>query len=152
MQSQPHMMIVLMAEDDADDRLMVEEAWHEVQSPHGLRFVENGEELLDYLYHRGAYVDSQNSPRPSLILIDLNMPKVNGWQALKFIKTDPELKQIPVVVVSTSGEYDDVVQAYDLGVNGYITKSLTFDGVVQTMKALNDYWLSITTLPSQNQR
>ncbi len=150
MKLQPQMMIVLMAEDDADDRLMVEEAWNEVQSPHDLRFVEDGEELLDYLHHRGSYHDSKKSPRPSLILLDLNMPKVDGWQAVKFIKTDPELKRIPVVIVSTSGEYDDVVQAYDLGVNGYITKSLTFDGVVETIKALNDYWLSITTLPPQS--
>ncbi len=146
---QSQIMVVLMAEDDADDRLMVEEAWKELKSPHDLRFVENGEQLLDYVYHRGAYAPRHTSPCPSLILLDLNMPKVDGRQVLKTMKADPVTKRIPMVAFSTSGEDEDVVSAYDLGVNGFITKPSTFDGLVMTMKMLNDYWLSLTTLPPQ---
>ncbi len=150
MKMQSKTLIVLMAEDDADDRLMVEEAWKEIDSPHDLRFVMNGEELLNYVYHREPYQESGSAPVPSLILLDLNMPKVDGREVVKTMKVDPVLKRIPIVIFSTSDQHEDVVPAYDLGVNGYITKPLTFDDLVATMKMVNDYWLSLTTLPPQS--
>ncbi len=141
---------VLMAEDDPDDRLMAREAWTENQGAQDLRFVENGEELLDYVFHRGDYADTENAPRPSLIVLDLNMPKIDGREALKTIKSDPTVRQIPVIVLSTSGASEDITQSYDLGVNCFITKALTFDGVVKTMKAVEDFWFSTAALPLQS--
>lgn len=128
-----------MADDDADDRRLTKDALEESRLANDLRFVENGEELLDYLRHEGKYKDEPNLPRPGLILLDLNMPRMDGRTALKEIKADPELRQIPVSVLTTSKADEDIFRSYDLGVNSYIVKPVTFEALVdilQTLEAL----------------
>lgn len=139
---------ILMADDDADDRLMAGKALHDYRVKNGIRFVEDGEELMDYLYHRGKYAVPGSSPRPGLILLDLNMPKKDGREALAEIKKDPELRKIPVVILTTSKAEEDILRAYDLGVNSYITKPVTFQGLADVMKALSIYWFEIVKLPN----
>lgn len=139
---------ILMADDDADDRLMAAKALHDYRLKNGIRFVEDGEELMDYLQHRGKYADPASSPRPGLILLDLNMPKKDGREALAEIKKDPDLHKIPVVVLTTSKAEEDILRAYDLGVNSYITKPVTFQGLADVMKALSIYWFEIVKLPN----
>ena len=139
---------ILMADDDADDRLLAEKALHEYRLKNGIRFVEDGVELMDYLYHRGKYAAPASSPRPGLILLDLNMPRKDGREALAEIKADPDLHRIPVVVMTTSQAEEDIVRAYDLGVNSYITKPVSFQGLAEVMKALSIYWFEIVKLPN----
>lgn len=139
---------ILMADDDEDDRLMTKEALDETPLGSNLRFVEDGEELLDYLFQRNNYSDPAKAPRPDLILLDLNMPKKDGREALKEIKSSPELKNIPVVVLTTSKAEEDIYQTYELGVNSFISKPVTFEGMVETMKTLSLYWFNIVSLPS----
>ncbi|HIE05334.1 MAG TPA: response regulator [bacterium (Candidatus Stahlbacteria)] len=136
-----------MAEDDEDDRQMAKEALQESRLANHLRFVFDGEELMDYLYHRGRYADPASSPRPGLILLDLNMPRKDGREALREIKSDPELRRIPVVVLTTSDAEEDIIRSYDLGVNSFIKKPVTFSGMVEIMKALGNYWFQIVELP-----
>jgi two-component system, response regulator len=138
---------VLMAEDDPDDRLMAKEAFDESKLANDLRFVENGEELLDYLYRRGRYKNPADSPRPGLILLDLNMPKKDGREALKEIKSDPKLKNLRIVVLTTSKEEEDVEEAYKLTAASYITKPVKFKDLVDLVKTLGEYWLEIVKLP-----
>ena len=138
---------ILMADDDQDDCLLVKDAFKESRLRNDLRFVENGEELMDYLYHHGKYKDLGSSPRPELILLDLNMPKKDGREALREIKSDPDLHVIPVVVLTTSKEEEDVLRSYDVGANSYVTKPVTFRGLVEVMKSLGKYWLEIVELP-----
>lgn len=136
-----------MADDDPDDRMLTKEAFEENKLNNELRFVENGEELMDYLHHRGKYNDS-NAPRPGLILLDLNMPKKDGREALGEIKQDPELKRIPVVVLTTSKAEKDIVNSYNLGVNSFITKPVTFENLVKVTSKLGQYWLELVNLPN----
>ena len=117
-----------------------------------LRFVEDGEELLDYLYHRGQYEADGSAPRPGLILLDLNMPRKDGREALEVIKKDPSLKRIPVVVMTTSEADQDVARSYDLGANSYITKPVTFESLARVIKALDKYWFEIVVLPEEDER
>jgi CheY-like chemotaxis protein len=138
-----------MADDDEDDRLMAKEAFTEVKLLNYFHTVENGEELLEYLYRRGKYTDPAVSPRPGLILLDLNMPKKDGRQALKEIKADPSLRSIPIVVLTTSKAEEDILRSYDLGVNSFIVKPVTFEGLVDIMKTLTKYWFEIVELPPQ---
>lgn len=138
---------ILLADDDEDDRLMAREALEESKLANDLHTVPDGEELLDYLYRRDRYSDPANSPRPGLILLDLNMPRKDGREALKEIKADPELRQIPIVVLTTSKAEEDVFRTYDLGVNSFITKPVSFDGLVHVMKSLAHYWFTIVKLP-----
>jgi CheY-like chemotaxis protein len=140
---------ILMADDDEDDRLMARDALHEGRLPNELRFVNDGEELLQYLRREGAYADPADSPRPGLVLLDLNMPKVDGREALAAIKSDPKLRSIPVVVLTTSKAEEDVLQTYDLGVNSFITKPVTYLGLVEVMKVFTDYWLNVVDLPAE---
>ncbi len=140
---------ILMADDDEDDRLMARDALHEGRLPNELRFVNDGEELLEYLRREGRYADPASSPRPGLVLLDLNMPKVDGREALAAIKSDPGLRSIPVVVLTTSKAEEDVLQTYDLGVNSFITKPVTYLGLVEVMKVFTDYWLNIVDLPDE---
>lgn len=142
-------MIILMADDDADDRFMVKEALDEVGMEHNLYFVENGEELTDYLNRRGKFTDPATSPRPGLILLDLNMPRKDGREALKDIKSDPKLKTIPVVVLTTSKAEDDICGTYDLGVNSFIAKPVSFEALVSIMKILTRYWFQLVELPKK---
>jgi CheY-like chemotaxis protein len=138
-----------MADDDADDRMLAKDALEECRLANDLRFVEDGEELMDYLYHRGSFADPADSPRPGLILLDLNMPRKDGREALKEIRADPELRPIPVVVLTTSQAEEDILRSYDLGANSYVTKPVTFQSLVEIMKALGRYWFNIVALPPQ---
>ncbi len=140
---------ILMADDDADDRQMTREAFEESRVANDLRFVEDGEELMDYLKRRGKYSDPARSPRPGLILLDLNMPRKDGREALREIKADPSLKNIRVVVLTTSKAEQDICKSYDLSASSYITKPVTFDSLVEVIHALGKYWLEIVELPSE---
>jgi CheY-like chemotaxis protein len=149
MQDNKSSVVILMADDDEDDRLMAKEAFTEVKLLNYFHTVENGEELMEYLYRRGKYADPAVSPRPGLILLDLNMPKKDGRQALKEIKADPSLRSIPIVVLTTSKAEEDILRSYDLGVNSFIIKPVTFEGLVDIMKTLTKYWFEIVELPPQ---
>ena len=138
--------VILMAEDDADDRLLARDALAECGLDEDLRFVENGEELLDYLLQRGKY-DAQ-TPRPGLILLDLNMPVKDGREVLEEIKTNASLRRIPVVVLTTSRADTDIDRIYHLGANSFITKPVRYDSLVQVMRAISQYWLNIVELPA----
>jgi CheY-like chemotaxis protein len=136
-----------MADDDADDRDFTRTAMQESRLVNELRCVEDGEELLDYLLRRGRYTDPKDSPRPGLILLDLNMPRKDGREALREIKSDPGLKHIPIVVLTTSKAEEDVLRSYNLGANCFITKPVTFEGLVEVVKVLDKHWLQIVELP-----
>ncbi len=138
---------ILMADDDEDDCMLASEALAESRLANDLHVVQNGEELMDYLYRRGKYVDFGSSPRPGLILLDLNMPKKDGREALKEIKADPQLRQIPIVVLTTSKAEEDIYRSYDLGANSFITKPVTFAALVEVMKTIGKYWFEIVELP-----
>jgi two-component system, response regulator len=138
---------ILMAEDDPDDRLLTKDALAESRLTNELYFVEDGLELLDYLHQRGVYADPQRAPRPGLILLDLNMPRMDGREALAEIKADPDLRRIPIVVLTTSKAEQDILNTYDLGVGGFVTKPVSFDGLVEVLKAIGKYWFQIVELP-----
>jgi CheY-like chemotaxis protein len=138
---------ILVADDDPEDCLFIKEAFKEGLLVNGLRFVVDGEDLMDYLRHQGRYQDPSVSPRPGVLLLDLNMPRKDGREALKEIKSDPDLRSIPVVVLTTSKDEEDILRSYDLGANSYITKPVTFAGLVEAIKALGRYWFEIVELP-----
>lgn len=145
----PKPITILLADDDSDDRLLACEALRESRLSNELHCVEDGEELLDYLYQRGRYGEGQQeAPRPGIILLDLNMPKKDGREALREIKADPSLRSIPVVVLTTSKAEEDIYKTYDLGANSFITKPVMFEGLVRVMKDLGKYWFEIVELPS----
>jgi CheY-like chemotaxis protein len=137
---------ILMADDDADDRMMAQDAMRENRLENSFRCVEDGQELMDYLTRSGKYA-RQHAPRPGLILLDLNMPRKDGRQALSEIKSDPELRRIPVVILTTSKTEEDVLRSYDLGANSFITKPVTFDRLVAIVRTLGNYWFKIVELP-----
>jgi CheY-like chemotaxis protein len=139
--------LILMAEDDTDDRLLVKDALAECQMADRLRFVADGEELMDYLLRRGQYSTSETSPRPGLILLDLNMPRKDGREALREIRAHPDLRRIPVVAFTTSKADTDVDRIYDLGANSFISKPVAFESLVNVMKTLSRYWFDIVELP-----
>jgi len=139
---------ILICDDDEDDRLLTRQALEDAHVSNSVKFVADGEQLLDYLYQRGEYAgETGEAPRPGLILLDLNMPNMDGREALKVIKGDDTLRDIPVVVLSTSGLDEDIVRSYKLGVNSFITKPVTFSGFVEAMNVLGRYWLEIVELP-----
>jgi CheY-like chemotaxis protein len=137
---------ILMADDDPDDRMLVKEAFEESRLLNPLYTVEDGEELLDYLYQKGKF--SETAVRPSLILLDLNMPRKSGIEALKEIKADPNLRTIPIIVLTTSKAEEDILKSYDLGVNSFIVKPVTFDSLVNIVKQLGSYWFELVQLPN----
>jgi CheY-like chemotaxis protein len=139
---------ILIAEDDPDDRYLAKEALSESRLANQLYFVEDGEDLLDFLRHHGRYAE-EAPPRPGIILLDLNMPRKDGREALHEIKADPYLRRIPVVVLTTSKAEEDILRSYDLGVNSFIVKPVTFDGLVTTMQTLGRYWFEIVELPPE---
>lgn len=140
-------IVILMAEDDPDDRLLVREAFEESRLLNELRFVEDGEELLDYLRLQNSYADPESAPKPGLILLDLNMPRKDGREALREIKADPELRRIPIVVMTTSRAEEDIFRSYDMGASSYISKPVTFERLVELMKSLGNYWIEFVELP-----
>jgi CheY-like chemotaxis protein len=142
--------IVLVADDDDDDRMFTKEAFDENFVQHEMYFVKDGVELLDYLKRRNQFADPAISPRPSIILLDLNMPKMDGKEALKEIKTDPQLRSIPIVMLTTSRSEQDIVKTYDLGVNCFITKPVSFTAFVEVTRTLGHYWFNVVKLPNLN--
>jgi two-component system, response regulator len=140
-------IIILMADDDEDDRYMARDAFEANRLNNELYFVKDGVELMEYLRHEGEFSDPAKAPRPGLILLDLNMPRMDGREALKLIKSDPEFKSIPVIVLTTSSAEEDIIKSYNLGVNSFITKPVTFLGLVEIIKQTGIYWLEIVKLP-----
>lgn len=137
---------ILWAEDDPDDRLLAYDALDESSFSSDLHFVEDGEELMDYLHRRGKYIERE-APRPSVILLDLNMPRKDGREALSEIKANAELRCIPVVVLTTSKAQEDVLRTYELGVSSFIVKPPTFTELVDVVGTLGRYWFEIVELP-----
>ncbi|HYB95425.1 MAG TPA: response regulator [Vicinamibacterales bacterium] len=140
-------IVILMADDDAEDRMLARAALTESHLANELREVEDGEELLQYLRREGRYADPATSPTPGVILIDLNMPRVDGRTAIARIKADERLRHIPLVVLTTSSAETDIVRSYELGVSSYITKPVTFAGLVAVMGSFGRYWFEIVELP-----
>lgn len=146
MEQKKKSITILMADDDPDDRFMTQEAFNEAKLMNDFRFVEDGEELMDYLYQRGKYSDPKSAPRPGIILLDLNMPRKDGREVLSETKADANLRRIPVVILTTSKEEEDIIHAYNLGSNSYITKPVSFKELVVIIKSLASYWLEIVQL------
>lgn len=142
---------ILMADDDPDDRLMTQEAFVECRVANPLRFVNDGEELLEYLRRQGEFADAARFPMPGLILLDLNMPRRDGREALREIKADPDLRGIPVVILTTSQAEEDVMRSYHDGVNSFITKPVTFSALTEVVKTLGKYWLEVVDLPEKGE-
>ncbi|HYE74466.1 MAG TPA: response regulator [Blastocatellia bacterium] len=138
---------ILMADDDADDCLLIQRALAKSRIASELRRVEDGEELMDYLFQRGKFAAPGAAPRPELILLDLNMPRKDGREALGEIKSNPQLRCIPVVVLTTSRAEEDIYRSYNLGANSYITKPVTFERLVELMDVLGTYWADVVELP-----
>jgi CheY-like chemotaxis protein len=142
---------ILMADDDEDDRVLTADALKQSRLINDLRFVVDGEDLMHYLRGHGAYADGGiPAPRPGLILLDLNMPKKDGREALSEIKTDPDLRRIPVVVLTTSRAEEDIVRTYDLGVNSFVSKPVTFTELASAMQRLTCYWFDLVELPQES--
>ena len=142
-------IVILLAEDDEEDLQMTIEALKENRLGNDLRVTRDGEELMDYLLRRGDYANPADSPLPGLILLDLNMPKKDGREALAEIKSNEALRKIPVIVLTTSKAEEDIFRSYDLGVNSFITKPVTFAGLAESMKVLSQYWFEIVELPAR---
>jgi CheY-like chemotaxis protein len=142
-------LTILLADDDEEDRELTREALRHARLANEMKFVGDGQDLMDYLHREGAYADpSTDAPRPGIILLDLNMPKKNGREALAEIKGDERLRQIPVVVLTTSSDQQDVFSTYDAGVSGFITKPVTFAGLVDVMRTWTRYWFEVVELPN----
>jgi CheY-like chemotaxis protein len=139
-------LLVLVAEDDEDDRLLIEDAFSETKLPNPIFFVNDGEELLDYLHHRQPYTAEQH-PLPGLILLDLNMPRKDGREALIEIKSDPNLQRIPIVILTTSKEEEDIMRSYSLGISSFIAKPVTFEQLVEVIQCIAYYWFEVVVLP-----
>ncbi|MFL5906845.1 MAG: response regulator [Solirubrobacterales bacterium] len=140
-----------MADDDEEDCALTKEAMTDARLANEMRFVSDGQQLMDYLQRQGEYGNG-DAPRPGVILLDLNMPKKDGREALAEIKSDPDLRRIPVCVLTTSSAEEDVFRSYDLGVNSFITKPVTFAGLVEVLQTWSRYWFEIVELPSEDGR
>jgi CheY-like chemotaxis protein len=143
-------VIILMADDDADDRVMTKDAFEENLIRNPLHFVEDGEELLEYLYRRGKYSHLQDLALPGLILLDLNMPRKDGRQVLEEIKKEKRFRHIPVVILTTSKQEEDILRTYQLGCSGFITKPVRFEGLINIVRSLRQYWIEIVEVPGRN--
>ncbi|WP_341735617.1 response regulator [Microcoleus sp. CAWBG640] len=149
MNNQNKTFTILMANDDEDTRFFVQESLREIPIAIRIEFVENGEQVLDYLYCRDSYAEASNWRFPDLILLDLNMPRLDGPEALTLIRSDPDLQHLPVVILTTSQSSGDILLCYRLGANSFISKPVTFEGLVEVMKTLCQYWFEIVSLPSE---
>lgn len=139
-------VVILLADDDPDDRALTIRALKQHRLANHIQTVEDGEQLMDYLNRRGTYA-AEEAPRPGLILLDLNMPRKDGREALEEIKRDRDLRTIPIVVLTTSEAEQDILQSYDLGVNAFVTKPVTFEGLASAIKVITDFWFEIVKLP-----
>lgn len=144
-------IVILLADDDEEDRMLACDALKESRLSNDIYCVTDGEDLMEYLHRQGKYTTEAESPRPGLILLDLNMPKKDGREALREIKSDPQLRQIPVVVMTTSKAHEDIFNSYDSGASSFISKPVTFEGLIDVMKGLGRYWFEIIDLPRQEE-
>jgi CheY-like chemotaxis protein len=144
--------VILFADDDPDDRMLVRDAFEEGRLDCDLRCVEDGEELIDYLCRRGKYASAREAPRPALILLDLNMPRKDGREVIREIKADPAVRQIPIIVLTTTQAEEDIRRAYDLGVNSLIVKPVLFEALVDVVSTLGKYWFETVELPGSRGR
>jgi len=135
---------ILLVEDDPGDVLMTREALEESKLLHTLHVTDNGEEALHFLRREDPYPDA---PRPDLVLLDLNLPRLDGREVLSFIKADPGLRSIPCVVLTTSDAEDDVARSYDLHANAYVTKPVDFDAFSTVVRQIDDFFFTIVRLP-----
>lgn len=147
--AKPAPITILVADDDADDRMLIDEAFEESLLQNPVHFVEDGEQLLEYLRREGEYAKHEGTAYPGVILLDLNMPRMDGRTALAKIKEDPELCRIPVVILTTSKAEEDIIRTYGLGVSSFITKPVTFEGLIDVVKAIGHYWVEIVALPPE---
>ncbi len=143
----PENFTILLAEDDPDDQFLIAKAFEKIQRRQSLHIVENGVDLMDYLHYRGKYQKEKSGPRPSLILLDLNMPKKDGHEVIGEIKADINLRLIPVVVLTTSNAQEDIVRSYELGASSFITKPTQFDSLCDAIKTLCQYWMNTVAFP-----
>ncbi|MDJ0613383.1 MAG: response regulator [Rhizobiaceae bacterium] len=139
---------ILIADDDEDDRMLISDAFEEARLNNPVDFVEDGEQLMDYLQRKGDYSHLTEAHKPGIILLDLNMPKKDGRTALREIREDPELKNIPIVILTTSKSEEDILKTYHLGVNSFITKPVTFDRLVEVVQVIGKYWIEIVAIPA----
>ena len=143
---------ILVADDDADDRMMIKDAFEESRLGNPVDFVEDGVQLMNYLQRESEYANLVDLPYPGFILLDLNMPRKDGRTALREIKASPILQRIPIVILTTSKAEEDIVRTYNLGVNSFICKPVTFDSLVEIVKTVGRYWIEIVELPPECQR
>jgi two-component system, response regulator len=143
-----HPIVILIAEDDEDDFLLTRDAFREAGVNTDLRWVKDGEELMDYLLRRNRFEAPGEAPRPTLILLDLNMPKKDGREALREIKANPDLRRIPVLAMTTSNAKEDIQYTYSIGANSFIRKPVGFNRFVDVVKIIDKYWLDIVKLPT----
>jgi CheY-like chemotaxis protein len=142
-------LTILLADDDEEDRELARDALQDSRLANEMKFVFDGQDLLDYLRREGRWSGADvDAPRPGIILLDLNMPRKDGREALAEIKSDESLRRIPIVVLTTSKDETDVLTAYDLGVSSFITKPVTFGGLVDVMRTWTEYWFEIVELPN----
>ncbi len=146
----PESIVILLADDDPDDRILTIRALKQHRLSNNIHTVEDGEQLMQYLRREGPYADPEASPRPGLILLDLNMPRKDGREALQEIKSDPSLRAIPVIVLTTSEAEQDILRSYDLGVNAFVTKPVTFDELARAVRVITDFWFELVRLPRVN--
>ena len=139
--------VILLAEDDRGDQELTRRALEEGKIRNELRVVEDGEEALAYLFRRGKYKDPATSPKPDLLLLDLNLPRVDGRQVLEKVRSDSKLRRMAVVVLTTSRQEEDILRSYELGCNSFITKPVGMDQFIQVIHALEEYWFQIVVLP-----
>ena len=140
---------ILVADDDPDDRMMIQEAFTENRIANEIAFVEDGEQLMAYLRREGAFAELKETPYPGIILLDLNMPKKDGREALRELKADQELRRIPIIVLTTSQAEEDIVRTYGDGVSSFITKPVSFEGLVEAVRVICQYWIQIVALPPE---
>ena len=140
-------LTILMADDDDEDYMLTVDAFHEARISNPMYRVKNGEELMEYLLLKGKYPSREEAPLPSLILLDLNMPRKDGREALQEILAHVDLRRIPIVVMTTSDAKEDISQCYEIGANSYIVKPVTYEGLVKAMRLLGQYWLEMVELP-----
>ena len=140
---------ILYAEDDPDDRLLAKLAHHDSGAVNPLVFVQDGDEAMEYLRREGRHRDRGDEPQPGIVVLDLNMPGTDGWEALRMIRADPHLRRIPVVILTTSGTQGDIASSYDAGANSYIVKPSSFPSLVHLFESLCDYWFQINSLSKE---
>ena len=147
MSKEDRLFTFLMVDDDPDDRMLFKEACEEVRLRNPVEFLENGEQLVDYLNRRGRYAALEGTPLPGIILLDLNMPLMDGREALETIKASPTLRHIPIIVLTTSKSEDDILSSYGLGASSYIVKPVSLDRLMRVVNSIGEYWVQIVEVP-----